>query len=200
MTRRWMILALLASGCSLFSAPDVTPTRYFVLTSDRSLRVGTPDSNGISLGLGPFSFPSYLSRPQMVTRTDPNQIVFSQFNRWAEPVEAGFQRVLAENVGAAVGTNEVVMFPWYEIPLEYQVKGEVLRFEANDDGEVVLEVIWTVLQLKTKQYLVTKHSDLRRPVNASDTDQVAAELSALASDLGNQIGETLRTQHARQRR
>lgn len=188
MTRRLIVLALLASGCSLLSAPDVPTTRYFVLTSDRSLGMGVPARDGISLGIGPFSFPSYLERPQMVNRTDPNQVVFSQFNRWAEPVADGFQRVIAENVGRVVGTSQVVMFPWYDIPLEYQIKGEVLRFESDKDGEAVLEAIWTVLRLRDKRYLLTRHSDLRRPVNPDDPDAVAAALSGLAADLGEQMG------------
>jgi len=200
MTRRSIILALLVSGCSLLSAPNVPTTRYFVLTSDRSLGAANPARDGISLGMGPFSFPSYLNRPQMVNRTDANQIVFSQFNRWAEPVADGFQRILAENVGRVVGTSQVVTFPWYEIPLEYQVKGEVLRFESNADGEAVLEAIWTVLRLEDKRYLVTRHSDLRRPVDAGDPDAVAAALSGLAADLGEQMGEAVLTQSEIQRR
>lgn len=195
------LLTLLVSGCSLLSAPDVPTTRYFVLTSDRSLDNEELPENSISLGLGPFTFPAYLDRPQMVTRTDPNQIVFSQFNRWAEPVESGFPRVLSENVGRVTNTSEIVMFPWFKIPLEYQVKGEVLRFEANDDGEVVLECIWTVVRLgKKEKYLVTRHADLHRPVNATDPDEIAAALSGLASDLGKEIGKTLLAEHAVQRR
>ena len=186
-----LLAAMLLAGCSLLSAPEVTPTRYFVLTSDRSLGIGTPAQDSISLGLGPFTMPSYLGRPQMVTRKDPNQIVFSQYNRWAEPVDEGFQRVVAENVGRVVGTNEIVLFPWYQIPLEYQVKGEVLRFEANDDGEVVLEAIWTVVRLADERYLTTRHTDLHRDADPSDPDEIAAGLSALVSEFGRQIGDAV---------
>ncbi len=189
-------LAVLVTGCSLFSAPTVTPTRYFVLTSDRSLGIGTQELNEMSLGVGPFSVPSYLGRPQMVNRTDANQVVFSQFDRWAEPVESGFQRVLAENVGRVVGTSQVVLFPWYEIPLEYQVKGEVLRFESNSDGEVVLECIWTIMRLDPKKYLITRHTDLRRDADPNDPDEVASALSGLAAELAKQIGAALRAEHS----
>ena len=186
-----LVFAMLLAGCSILSAPEVTPTRYFVLTSDRSLGIGTPEYDSISVGLGPFTIPTYLDRPQMVARKYPNQIVFSQYNRWAEPVDHGFQRVLAENVGRVVGTNEIVLFPWYEVPLEYQVKGEVLRFEANDDGQVVLEAIWTVVRLDGKKYLTTRHTHLHRDADPEDPDAIAGQLSGLISDLGREIGEAV---------
>ncbi len=194
------LLAVFAAGCSLFSAPTVTPTRYYVLASDRGLGVGGSALTEASLGVGPFTFPSYLARPQMASRRQPNQIVFSRYNRWAEPVKSGFQRVLAENIGRVVGTSQVVLFPWYQIPLEYQVKGEVLRFETNEDGEVVLECIWTIMRLAQRDYLVTRHADLRRGVNPDDPDEVTAALSQLVSDLGRQIGEALRAETAIRRR
>lgn len=191
-----LLVALFATGCSLFSAPTVTPTRFFVLTGDRTLSSGTDSNAKISIGVGPFTFPSYLSRTQMVRRADPNQVVFSQFNKWAEPVESGFLRVMAENLGWTVGTSQVVLFPWYEIPLEYQVKGEVLRFETNGDGEAVLECIWTVYRLNQKKYLVTRHSDLHRSISSEDPDDIAAALSGLTADLAREIGRTVLTETA----
>ncbi|MDG2305792.1 MAG: PqiC family protein [Candidatus Binatia bacterium] len=195
-----LLVALFATGCSLFSAPTVTPTRFFVLTGDRTLSSGTDSNAKVSIGVGPFTFPRYLSRKQMVRRTDPNQVVFSQFNKWAEPVEAGFLRVMAENIGWAIGTSQVLLFPWYEIPLEYQVKGEVLRFETNDDSEAVLECVWTVYQLHQKKYLVTRHADLRRPITSDNPDDIAATLSALTADLAREIGRTVLTEAATHRR
>lgn len=188
-----LLAALVLSSCSLLKAPEVTPTRYFVLTSDRSL--GQDRSGDVAIGVGPFAFPSYLERPQMVVRSDPNQIVFSQFNRWAEDVKSGFPRIFAADLGRVVGTSEIVIFPWYQTPLEYQVKGEVLRFEAHQSGEVVLECIWTIVRLRDKSYLITRHTDLRRPVDASDPDAVAAALSGLASDFAREVGGEIRRLH-----
>lgn len=196
-----VFVTLVVSGCSLLGAPDVPTTRYFVLTSDRTLDGEFATENTLSLGLGPFTFPSYLDRPQMVTRTDPNQVVYSQFNRWAEPIASGFPRVLSENIGRVTNTSEIATFPWYKVPLEYQVKGEVLRFEANDDGEVVLECIWTVVRLGEKdRYLVIRHADLHHPVDSDNPDEVAQALSRLTSDLAREIGQTLLAEHAVQNR
>ena len=181
-----LALSLVLTSCSLLSAPQVKPTRYFVLTSEREL--GTELTGDVAIGVGPFAFPSYLARPQMVTRSDPNQIVFSSFDRWAEEVKSGFPRVFAADLGRVVGTSEIVVFPWYQTPLEYQVKGEVLRFEAHSNGEVVLECIWTVVRLEDKRYLLTRHTDLRRPVNPNDPDEVASRLSDLVADLAREIG------------
>lgn len=193
-----LFFVLAASGCSLLSAPELPKTRYFVLTSDRhqSLSEGTDSQPKISVGIGPFTFPAYLGRNQMVSRTETNQIVFNQFDRWAEPVSAGFLRVLSEDVGRAVGTNQVVLFPWYQIPLEYQVKGEILRFESNQsEGTAVLEGIWTIYRPSDKKYLLTREANLRQSVSTASPEEVAAALSGLVSELGQEIGRTLKQMH-----
>lgn len=183
------LAAMLVAGCSLLTRPENPPTRFFVLTGQHAsgLDAGADDRSGFAVGIGPFVFPSYLQRAQMVNRDAPNQIAFSQFDRWAEPIDSGFLRVLAEDVSRRVGTHRVALFPWYQTPLDYQVKGEVLRFETNSEGKATLHCIWTIYDLVEKRYLVTRSSQLQRSVPAGDPEEIAAALSALVGELADEI-------------
>lgn len=192
-------LALLASlalapGCSLLTGPDPTPTRFFLLTpmSEKEVAGSADPAASVSLGVGPFLLPPYLERPQMARRTAANEVVFSAADRWAEPLDKGFQRILGENLAAALDTPRIVLFPWYKTPLRWQVKGEVLRFEADQGGEVVLQCIWTLYDPTADRYETTRHADLRRPVDVGDADAVAAALSALLGDLAEEVAKAIR--------
>jgi uncharacterized lipoprotein YmbA len=182
--------ALLAEGCSLLRGPDPTPTQFFVLTS-RTPRTQAAKQD-VSLGVGPLSFPSYLERPQMVSRKQQNQIAVSGSNRWAEPLKDSFLRVLAEDLGKLVGTSEVVMFPWYKTPLTYQIKLEVLRFEPTWEGRAVLQVIWTLYDPKRDRYVVTRHEDFHQSVDSGDPEAVAGAMSELVGQLAAVITKAIR--------
>ena len=58
------------------------------------------------------TMPGYLDRNQIVIRTGTDQVEISAFHRWAEPLEDGIARVLAEEIGARVPTERIVIFPW----------------------------------------------------------------------------------------
>ena len=48
----------------------------------------------------------------MVLSRDGHQINVSEFDRWAEPLEAGISRVLILNLAALMNSQEVYAFPW----------------------------------------------------------------------------------------
>ena len=48
------------------------------------------------IGVGPVTVPDYLDRPQIATRSSSSSLQFSEFDRWAEPLEKNLMRVLAD--------------------------------------------------------------------------------------------------------
>jgi uncharacterized protein len=56
--------------------------------------------------------PGYLDRVQIATRTGADQVAISMFHRWAESLEDGIARTLAEEIGARVPTERIVIYPW----------------------------------------------------------------------------------------
>ena len=95
------VFAVLLAGCTTFSArPDAS--RFFTLSAlsqPQESAVQPPaESPGISLGIGPVSLPGYLDRQEIVTRIAQNQVNLSENDRWAEPLEESFTRVVSQNI------------------------------------------------------------------------------------------------------
>ena len=53
--------------------------------------------------------PGYLDRLQIVTRDANDEVAVAMYDRWAEPLENGIAQVLADNLGAHVGSVEEVL-------------------------------------------------------------------------------------------
>src|SRR5262249_1918452 len=108
----WLVLTvgvLALAGC--MSVAD--PTKYYVLspTSARAI-APTGDASSISVGVGPVLIPGYLDRVQIVTRDANAEVAAAMYDRWAEPLESGIAQVLADNLGAHVGSERIAVFPW----------------------------------------------------------------------------------------
>ena len=67
-------------------------------------------------------------------------------DRWAEPLEENFSRVLSQNLSILLQTDRMVAYPWErsQQPM-YQVQVEVLRFEPNAEQLVELWARWSIL-------------------------------------------------------
>ena len=189
------LLVLAMTGCSLLTGPkEATPRRYWILTGNDAnpasgLATPLPEA---SIGVGPFRFPSYLENPNLVRRTEPNEIAFWARNRWAEPLREGFLRILGKNLANDVGTNRVVLFPWYEVELAYQVQGEVLRFEVNDSGQVILQCGWALSRPSDQKVLAVRSFDKSLAADRTDPEEVAQKMSELLEELAEDITQTIR--------
>jgi uncharacterized lipoprotein YmbA len=57
------------------------------------------------------SLPDYLDRPEIVTRTGDYGVRLGELDKWAEPLEPMFLRLLAERLRRETGSREVVLLP-----------------------------------------------------------------------------------------
>ena len=58
--------------------------------------------------LRPVELANYLQTKDMAVRTGTNEITFALFHRWAEPLDAGIRRVLAQDLRAAPAIRNVI--------------------------------------------------------------------------------------------
>lgn len=134
------LLVLLAGACA--SSP---PPRYFRLAA-LAEPAAAANPVGTAIVVGPFRLAEYLDRPQLVMRDGPNGVTVAGFERWAEPLDANFQAVVAANVGRLLGSGQVLEFPAQNIvQAGRRVTGRVLQLDVDADGLAVLEVQWGVL-------------------------------------------------------
>jgi len=184
------VAALLAAGCTLL-APAADPSRFFVLTA---LSTASADGSSLALGVGPVRVATYLAVSEIQVRTSATELSRSAVDRWAEPLEEGITRVLAQNLSAELGTRDVVLFPWYaEQSPSHQVQLSVRRFELEPDGSGVLEARYEVTALGSRGGHVIRDVELRQASTGSDVAASIAALSESLAELARRIAADLRT-------
>jgi uncharacterized protein len=173
------------SACGFLGPPRPDPSRFFTLSTP------APESGRMSpltIGMGPNTWPGYLDRPQMVTRVDDERIVLSPTERWAEPLRPQFERGLAYQLMGDLGTDEVVVFPWWPSRrIDAVVQVNVRAFEANADGSAHVEAVWTVKDGHREHTLETGQRSIREPISPGGTEQAVAALGRALGELGDAI-------------
>ena len=185
------------AGCSILS-PQPDRTKFFVLTAVTDAgATGTASAaaNGASnlvIGIGPIGFPDYLRRPEVVTRTSPTTVELSDVNRWAEPLESAFARVLSEDLSRLLGTQRMVAYPWYKSDrVDYQVECNVIHFETDSNGGSQLHAQWSIRDGAGK-LLIAKESDItgtEAPDDKSPSASLSHDLGNLSQQIATQLGE-----------
>jgi len=149
-------------------------------------------TNALALGIGPVKFPGYLDRQQFVTRISQNRFAVAENDRWAEPLEENFSRVLSQNLSILLHTDRVVTYPWERSQQPtYQVQVEVLRFEPSAEQIVELWARWSVSD-NTKKTISVRESYLTQPTRDKSTEASVAALSEVVGDLSKEIAGAIR--------
>jgi uncharacterized protein len=190
----FLLVCFIPAGCfSLDPKPD--PSRFFALASLPRTGQRAADAAGTNapaLGIGPIKFPGYLDRQQLVTRISQNRFAVAENDRWAEPLEENFSRVLSQNLSILLQTDRIVAYPWERSQRPtYQVQVEVLRFEPNAEQMVELWARWSITD-GTKKTVSVKESYLTHPVKDKSTEASVAALSEVVGSLSREITASIR--------
>jgi uncharacterized protein len=181
-----LVLALAPlAACGILGSPRPDITRFFTLSTPAP-ESGRPSS--LTIGMGPNIWPGYLDRPQIVTRLDDERIVLSPTERWAEPLRTQFERGLAYQLMGDLGTDEIVVFPWWPARrIDAVVEVKVRAFEANADGSAHVDAVWTVKDSHREHALVSGQRSIREPISPGGTEQAVAALGRALGELGDAI-------------
>jgi len=197
------LLALTVS-IGLASCAVSDPTQFYALsretpprssTASASIAMSSMDATGIGgIGVGPVIMPGYLDRSQIVIRTGADKVEISTFYRWAEPLEDGIARVLAEEIAASVPTERIVMFPWRGVvarTIQYQVVVAVLHFDGRPGSDVTLDARWRILAGDGRE-LAFRRSTVIQGVERSGYEPIVAAMCRALSTLGQEIATEIR--------
>jgi uncharacterized lipoprotein YmbA len=143
--------------------------------------------------VGPFQLAEYLARPQIVSQGGGNRVAIDDYERWAEPLDANFQSVVAANVGRLLGSDRVLEFPAQSILKDARrVSGRVVRFDVDGSGEAVLEVQWGITDAAGTVQAPGRVSRYTRRVDGDTTAARVAALNAAVSDFSADVAAALR--------
>jgi uncharacterized protein len=127
---------LLVSACNIIPPAQSDTTRYYLLSAP-SLPAGggAGAPHGLSLGIRSVEVAEYLHTPSIVVREGANELVSNEFDRWAEPLDAGISRLIRTNLVDAPNVGRVLVQPFsFEGDRDYDITVTVLRCEGVRSG------------------------------------------------------------------
>jgi hypothetical protein len=191
-----------ATGCVKLG-PRADPSRFFTLTPMPSTARGTDGNpshlDDVALGVGPIRFPGYLDRDELVTRVSDNHLIVADNDRWGEPLEDNFSRVLSQDLALLLSSERVTRFPWPStVRPTYQVEIDVLRFEADTARRAQLLARWVLRDVATKEALSVRESRLGRSAKGRSAEESVVILSELLAEFSAEIADALRPISRRQ--
>ena len=185
-------LVLAISACASTSPP----TRYYVLTpAEEAAETGWAGEirEGPLVSLGPVAVPSYLDRPQIISRVTRHRLQLKSFEHWAEPIQENVTRVLVRNLAGEIRSARIVAFPDRNYGQEdYRVLVSIDRFEpVAAAGEVILQARWSLFDAR-ERILCDRSAAFSRPFPDGDLDGVLEAMSRALADCSSAIAGCLR--------
>jgi uncharacterized lipoprotein YmbA len=188
------LAAILALALTLVGCAATPPTRFYTLAAVAEAPEAPPPGTAeLTVGVGPVTLPSYLDRPQLVSRDGANRVLLADFDSWAEPLQGLFARVLAENLARTLGTDDVLQLPQRrDVRLDYQVEVDVARFDVDTAGNADLDARWWLFGRNGDKLLRSGRAMITEPAAAGDYAAAAAlshALGALSAEIAAAIAE-----------
>jgi len=124
-------------------------------------------SSGHSGATGVFvrrvDVPAYLAQGRLVTMKGGIQVDYAATARWAEPLDQGLARAVAEDLSRNSRIRAYGFSPG-AAPMDqkYDVWIRLERFEGTDDGQVILRGHWAVSIVDSSAPIAGRTVDIRR--------------------------------------
>jgi uncharacterized protein len=178
-----VMVTLSLAGCGS------SPKTHFYTLKEVPAASGANGSDVVGpVMVGQVNIPSTLDRLSMVTAGAGNQLNVSNQDRWASPLDQLLRRALTQDLRSRVRGD--VLAPGDPVaPNARVLRLNVLQFMANANGEVVLDVDYSVQQ--HEKWLWTRHETLRTPVLGAGGEAVAAAMSDAVGKLADRIAASL---------
>jgi len=193
MRRMRSMLALSGAAVTLAAAcSGSTPTRFYMLSSvaDPAPIGASSAVSALVIALGPVSLPSYVDRPQIVTRESANAVQLGTFDHWAGALEDMIPRVLAEDLAARLPGDRIVSFPRAVSPtFDYRVAVDLGRFDVNSEGEAVIAASWQIYGPTDRKALTIRETTVQTQAMGKSYEQRVSALSRGLGDLSSAIAQ-----------
>lgn len=178
------------SACAVFR--ESSPSSFYVLSAElpqgQQPLFAQGQAGAPTLAVANVRVAGYLDRPQMTLRVDENQVNFSEFVRWAEPLGDGVGRILRLNFVNLLGTPDSAL-PWTRAyPRDYNLFVQVEDIHLDKaNHRLGLGITYRLSHGRTNSVVVADetilYTDLPKDIK---TEAFYDELAGLIS---RQLGE-----------
>jgi uncharacterized protein len=146
------------------SCAAVEPLPNFFLLSNASAgKIRSGKSGGVGVFVRRVDVPAYLAQGRLVTMRGGIQVDYATTARWAEPLDQGVARAVAEDLDRNSRIRAYGFSPG-AAPTEhkYDVWIRLERFEGTDAGAVILRAHWAVSTADSSVPIAGRTVDIRR--------------------------------------
>lgn len=192
------LVALVLATAACVSLKRTPEARYFVLRSLVEPPAVAEEPVGI-VGVETALLPGHLDRPQLVTWAGPNEMRTDEFLRWAEPLQEGITRTLAEDLAGLLPDYQLVRRPWSgRTRTRCRVQVTLRGFGLHPDGTVRLEGQYRLLPDQgALAYVLRPVSLSEGPVPVAQDGEAPPDpgveaMNRLLESLSRQIAEDIR--------
>jgi uncharacterized lipoprotein YmbA len=186
MTHRLNALLALLTLAACASSP---PTRFFTLDPVASAG-GSRTIAGEPIKIDAVHLPPALDRNSLVRGESGNQLSISSQDRWAGDLGEMTRRVLTQNLASRLPSGMVIAPESPAPPSARGVVIDILTFQPQASGEVVLDADWTLLQ-GTQSNPVLRRSVHLTATAAPSAQGEAAAMSTLLGQLADSMAADL---------
>jgi uncharacterized protein len=181
------LTALMLAGCGASEH-----SRFYVLTENPAVlaRV-TADPPITTVALGAVKLPAALDRPQMARRLNSDEISYSEYDRWAGPLDDMVRRVLIADLDGRLAPNMVLIEDNPSSPAILALAVDVIRFDADAAGLVTLNARWEILGRAGSLVGPPHDAMIVEPGSGREAKAVAATMSRAIADLAAHIAASL---------
>lgn len=173
-----LLIALATISCS-------SPGSYYQLKAEGP---ASTNASGVAIGVGPVTLPDYIDRGELVFQNSEYRFEIPLSHRWAGSLRDTTTRVLGTNLARRLNTGNLSLYPWSSgAKIDYQVAVDVRRFHAISEGDAILEVAWTVGNVREGRVVARRSSTFTEPLVGNGYDAIVAAESRLLARLADAI-------------
>src|SRR5277367_5921595 len=100
-----LVLSILATGCSSKNS------EFYILNTAKLSNIQQHYACRNKIMLDHVEIPGYIDKPEIVTRTNRNQLIQAEFHRWGEPLSGNISQVLAQNLSSQLTRDWILTYP-----------------------------------------------------------------------------------------
>ena len=168
------------------------PAKFYTLQPVEQSSMGKSLPLNVALAIGPVAIPAALDRAEIVTRDAGNEVSFSEYQRWAGPLEQSIAAVIAQNVGTLLETERVTPFTDDNIfQPTHRVVININRYDSQLAKEFLLSATWSIKNLNGNKLLLIRNSIIREPLASAGYEELVAAHSKALAALSQEIAAAL---------